>query len=122
MASRKKGGEGHLWRSIVIKVVARQHVALNSEFLGTLSFGVPREFASINRKLIPMRHTSLLFLHRICFSSSICFAFPTFRQRLLPSCCNTFSSTVFRLVYLDTCGSSSSFAKSTLSGTFFILL
>ena len=104
---------GHLKRSVVIEVVTRQRVALSGAFLGALSFGVPRESAPINRKLIPRKRISLSFLHRSCLSSSICSVFPTSRQRLLSSCCSTSSPAIFRLAYLGTCGSSSPFDEST---------
>ena len=63
------------WRSrgAFIEVVARRRVASRGAFLGVLSFRVPREFAPINRKLIPRKHTYLSFLPRIFFSSSICY-------------------------------------------------
>lgn len=104
---------GHLWRGVVIKVVARQCVTSSGTFIGTLSFRVPRGFTLINRKLILMKHISLSFIPRIYFSLSICSALLTFRQRLLPSCCSASSLAVLLLVYLDVRGSSLWFTEST---------
>ena len=104
---------GHLRRSVVIGVVARQRVTSSGAFMGALSFGVPRESALINRKLIPRKCISFSFLHRSCLSSSIFSTFPTSRQLLLPLCCSTSSPAVFQLAYLGTCISSSPFTEST---------
>ena len=65
--------EGNLWRDVIIEVVARQRVALSGVFLGAMLFGFCREFALINRKVIPRMHTS-----RVVFFSSFLFVFHLF--------------------------------------------
>ena len=103
---------GHLRRGIVIKVAAKRRVASDGAFLGALSFRVPKGSVPINRELIPRKYISLSFLLRSCLSSPICSAFLTSRHRLLLSCYNTFSSAIFQLPFLDTCGSSSPLTES----------
>lgn len=66
--------KGYFWRDAILGVVARRRVALSGAFLVALSFGVPRDFVPINRKLFPRQHTSLQFA--FCFPFALYLPYP----------------------------------------------
>ena len=82
--------EGHLWRDVVIEVVARQRVVLSGAFLGSMLFGFSREFAPINRKLIPRTHTS-----HVIFSFEFAFRLPLVLHFPYPGSESCLSATIF---------------------------
>ena len=94
-------------------IVVRWRVTSNGEFLSILSFRVPREFAPINRKLIPI--STYLCRSFIEFALLLLFAlhFPHPSSYYCLRVAALLLRRFFRLVYLGTCGSSSSSAEGT---------